>query len=91
MWELTAVADHVLPAHEFPKLRYTRSNLVGLCAFHHDSTKAKLEAYARKHGCLAMLVQWVWDPMSRPGHLRPLTISPAYQPPSPLPGMAAIA
>ncbi len=49
-----------------------------LCQFHHDSTKAKLEAYARKHGCLQLMVGWCKDPMSRPAHLRPLRIVEGY-------------
>lgn len=77
-WQLTAVADHVLPAHEFPELRYDFKNLVGLCSEHHDSTKARLEAYARKHGCLPMLVGWVRYPMTRPQHLRPIALAPGW-------------
>lgn len=82
MWEATAVADHVLPAHEFPHLRYDFKNLIPLCSFHHDSTKARLEAYARKHNCLPMLVEWCADPMSRPAHIRPIAVAPGYLPPA---------
>lgn len=79
-WLPTSVTDHVLPAHEYPELRYKRTNWVPLCQFHHDSSKARLEAYARKHGLVAMLEGWVWDPMSRPVHLRPIAVVPGYQP-----------
>lgn len=79
LWEPTAVTDHMLPAHEFPALRFVRSNWVPLCAYHHDSAKAKLEAFARKHGCLERLVEWCKDPMSRPAQLRPLSIVIGYQ------------
>lgn len=78
MWETTAVTDHVLPAHEFPEIRLKRSNWIPLCSFHHDSTKAKLEAHARKHGCLEMLVGWVRYPMTRPAHLRPIALAPGW-------------
>lgn len=77
-WEMTAVADHVLPAHEFPELRYDLKNLVPLCSYHHDHTKQKLENLARKSGNLLILVEWVHNPASRPQELRPIQI---FEPP----------
>lgn len=74
-WEMTAVADHVLPAHEFPHLRRVWKNLIPLCEHHHDTTKQKLEHYARQHGCLELLVDWCFKPMTRPPHLRPTSIN----------------
>ncbi|MHB1086116.1 MAG: hypothetical protein ACYCZ0_00005 [Minisyncoccota bacterium] len=79
MWEPTAVADHVLPAHEFPELRYDFGNLIPLCSYHHDHTKQKLENAARKLGNLLVLKEWVFNPASRPQELRPLKI---YEPPT---------
>lgn len=83
-WQPTAVTDHVLPAREFPKLRYVRTNWCPLCQYHHDSTKAQLEAYARKNNCVALLELWVHKPMTRPTHLRPLALQPGpWSTPSP--------
>ena len=73
-WQPTAVADHALPAVEFPELRYSWSNLVPLCGHHHDVTKQRLEAYAREHGQLKLLPKWCREPLSRPTHLRPLKL-----------------
>ncbi len=69
---LADVTDHILPAHEYPHLRYVWDNLQSLCSFHHDNLKQKLELYARKNGLLDKLVEWSADPESRPVHLRPI-------------------
>lgn len=68
---LAEVTDHILPAHEYPHLRYDWENLQSLCAFHHDNLKQKLENIARKLGNLELLVQWSADPLTRPVSLRP--------------------
>lgn len=82
LWEATEVTDHVLPAHEFPALRLKRANWIPLCSFHHNTTKQRLEDYARKHNCLALLELWVWEPMKRPSHLRPISLNPGWSPPA---------
>ncbi|CDX26762.1 hypothetical protein MPL3356_60541 [Mesorhizobium plurifarium] len=69
---LADVTDHILPAHEYPDLRYVWSNFQSLCSFHHDNLKQKLEHYARKNGLLDKLAEWSADPDSRPVHLRPI-------------------
>lgn len=69
-WSPTEVADHVLPAREFPELRLVWKNLCPLCAFHHDGLKARMEAYAREEGLLEQLPRWVWDPATRPQQFR---------------------
>lgn len=63
---LTEVADHVLPAADFPDLRYEPTNLVPLCKRCHDSTKARMEAFARSTGQLERLTDWVFRPETRP-------------------------
>lgn len=67
---LTEVADHILPAADFPELRYDWSNLQGLCSFHHDSMKARMETMAREMGDLGLLVEWCSEYGKRPSRFQ---------------------
>lgn len=68
---LTEVTDHILPAYEFPDLRYAWENLQSLCSHHHDTTKQRLEHYARQNGCLERLREWCADLRTAPAQFRP--------------------
>lgn len=67
---LTDVVDHIRPAHEYPHLRKDWANLEGLCHHHHNTTKARMENYARKYGLLEELPSWCEAIANRPTQFR---------------------
>lgn len=64
-WELT---NHVLPVRDRPDLRLDRENLSSMCKAHHDTVIRELEDLAREKGDIGLMVAWLADPASRPGH-----------------------
>jgi 5-methylcytosine-specific restriction endonuclease McrA len=63
------VVDHKLPISMGGEL-LDHDNTHGLCSFHHNGLKAKLEAYAVATGQRHCLVEWCDRPDSRPKGMR---------------------
>ena len=49
--EPATVVDHIVRRRDRPDLALERSNLQGLCKYHHDSVKAREENAGREIGC----------------------------------------
>lgn len=70
------VIDHMIPVEDDPDRRLDWGNLDGLCHFHHNGFKRRIEVYARKIGAIAMLPQWIKFPETRPAQFQIVKFGP---------------
>ena len=69
--EVARQVDHVLPAIEYPDLKYSWGNLQSLCIYHHSVVKQQMEKYARETGQVKLLSVWCESLDARPRQFRP--------------------